>query len=138
MTSLTDVHRPKLPIVWEKGLELPVFDLPAGAKVFARERWTGAPLTAGLAARRGRGAVGGRASRRARVRALSVPARGAARPGHGAALSVRADCGPSSIRPTARASTWITSPRAGGEAGIAALHVAAWHFFEPDPEREPI
>jgi hypothetical protein len=41
--SLTDVHQPTLPIVWEKGLELPVFDLPAGARVFARERWSGRP-----------------------------------------------------------------------------------------------
>jgi hypothetical protein len=53
--SLTDVHSPKLPIVWEKGLELPVFELPEGARVFARERWTAAPMTAGL--RRGAGAV---------------------------------------------------------------------------------
>src|ERR1035438_7104299 len=29
--SLTDVHRPTLPIVWEQGLELPVFDMPPGA-----------------------------------------------------------------------------------------------------------
>src|ERR1039457_589615 len=55
VNSLTDVHRPRLPIVWENGLELPVFELPAGAQVFARERWTGAPMTAGM--RRGAGAV---------------------------------------------------------------------------------
>ena len=46
--SLNDVHRPTLPIVWEKGLELPVFDIPDGAQMFARVRWTGAPMTAGL------------------------------------------------------------------------------------------
>ena len=46
--SLIDTHRPSLPIVWEKGLELPAFDLPAGAEVFARERWLGEPLIAGL------------------------------------------------------------------------------------------
>ena len=33
VTSLTDVHQPKLSIVWEKGLESPVFTLPAGAVV---------------------------------------------------------------------------------------------------------
>src|SRR5207253_354783 len=53
--SLTDVHRPILPIVWEKGLELPVFEIPETAQVFARERWTGAPMSAGL--KRGQGAV---------------------------------------------------------------------------------
>ena len=41
--SLTDIHRPGLAIVWEKGLELPIFEIPAAAQVFARERWGGAP-----------------------------------------------------------------------------------------------
>src|SRR5450759_4566202 len=53
--SLSDVHHPALPIVWEKGLELPLFEIPEGALVFARERWTGAPMTAGL--KRGSGAI---------------------------------------------------------------------------------
>jgi hypothetical protein len=48
VTSLADVHRPGLAIVWEKGLELPVYGLPSGAQVFAKERWNGAPLLAGL------------------------------------------------------------------------------------------
>ena len=52
-----------LPIVWEKGLELPVFELPEGAQVFARERWTGAPLMAGLKRGAGRRPVGGRSAR---------------------------------------------------------------------------
>src|ERR1035438_9287475 len=33
--SLSDVHRPELPIVWEHGLELPLFEIPSGAQVFA-------------------------------------------------------------------------------------------------------
>lgn len=53
--SMVDVHQPKLPIVWEQTLELPVFELPKQARVFARERWTGAPLLAGWTA--GKGAV---------------------------------------------------------------------------------
>src|SRR5687767_6425375 len=55
VTSLTDIHHPSLAIVWEKGLELPVFDVPKDAKVFARERWAGAPMMAGV--RRGSGAI---------------------------------------------------------------------------------
>jgi hypothetical protein len=55
VSSLTDVHNPKLPIVWEKGLELPIFELPEEARVFARERWSGAPMIGGF--RRGSGAV---------------------------------------------------------------------------------
>jgi len=132
VTSLTDVARPKLPIVWEKGLELPVFELPEGATVFARERWTGAPLTAGL--RRGAGAV------------LWV----AAPPGeHGYErfpylLNALLALG---LEPPFRSSrTWAffdSSYRLRADpdyfaarwrgAGIAALHVAAWHFFEPEP-----
>src|ERR1700733_13275959 len=33
--SLEDVHLPKLPIVWEKGLDLPRYEVPGNAKVFA-------------------------------------------------------------------------------------------------------
>jgi len=37
--NVEDVHQPKLAVIWERALELPVFEVPAGAKVFARERW---------------------------------------------------------------------------------------------------
>jgi hypothetical protein len=135
VNSLTDVHRPKLPIVWEKGLELPVFDLPEGARVFARERWTGAPLTAGL--RRGAGAV---------VWVAAPPGE------HGYErfpylLDALRDLG---MEPPFRsARTWAFFDSAyrsrvdldyfaarWREAGIAALHVAAWHFFEPGTESD--
>src|SRR5688572_29964628 len=53
--NLTDTRSPKLGIVWEKSQELPVYQLPADARVFARERWSGAPLMAGI--RSGKGAV---------------------------------------------------------------------------------
>src|SRR5579884_3053364 len=53
--SATDVHQPKLQIVWEQALELPVFELPEGARVFTRERWSGAPLVSGF--KRGKGGV---------------------------------------------------------------------------------
>src|ERR1044071_3379507 len=53
--SLSDTHRQGMPIVWEQGLELPVFEMPGAARIFARERWTGAPMTAGF--RKGSGAV---------------------------------------------------------------------------------
>jgi hypothetical protein len=53
--SITDVHRPKLPIIWQQAQELPVYGVPREARVFARERWTGAPVLAGY--RKGAGAV---------------------------------------------------------------------------------
>jgi hypothetical protein len=37
VASLTDVHNPQLAIVWENALELPVFELPEGARVFASD-----------------------------------------------------------------------------------------------------
>jgi len=135
VTSLTDVHRPTLPIVWEKALELPVFDLPAGAQVFAKARWNGAPMTAGL--RRGAGAV------------LWV----AVQPGvHGYErfpylLQALCDLG---LEPPFRSSRlWAFFDSAyrsrvdldyfaarWRRSGISALHVAAWHFYEPDAERD--
>src|SRR5438552_13211848 len=53
--SVEDIHLSKLPIIWQKALELPRFELPKQARVFAKERWQGAPLIAGYAS--GRGAV---------------------------------------------------------------------------------
>jgi len=53
--SIVDARRPALPIVWEKTVEMPRFRVPADMRVFAKERWTGAPMLAGR--RRGAGAV---------------------------------------------------------------------------------
>src|SRR5664279_3366687 len=131
--SLTDVHRPELQIVWQAGLELPLFEVPEGAQVFARERWSGAPLTAGMKV--GTGAI------------LWV----AAPPGERGyerfpyLLNALADLG---LDPPFRSNRlWAFFDSAyrsrvdvdyfaarWRKAGIAALHVAAWHNFEPDPE----
>ena len=53
--SVEDVHAPKLKVVWEKPVEIARFELPAEARVFARERHENAPLVAGM--KRGAGAV---------------------------------------------------------------------------------
>ena len=53
--NVIDERAPKLGIIWEKAQELPVYELPSDARVFVKERWTGAPLMAGF--RRGTGAV---------------------------------------------------------------------------------
>src|SRR5205814_3155309 len=45
--SIVDARRPKLPIVWQNRVELPRFEAPADARIFAPERWTGAPVRAG-------------------------------------------------------------------------------------------
>jgi hypothetical protein len=53
--SIIDQRAPKLPIIWENALDIPVFELPHGAQVLAFERWERAPVMASL--RRGSGAV---------------------------------------------------------------------------------
>lgn len=130
-----DVHNPPLAIVWEKAVELPRFEVPAGATVFAKDRWTSAPLVAG--ARAGPGAV------------LWV----ATSPGPNGyerfpyLMQALADLG---FRPGVRSSQlWAFfdySYRTRADldylaarwrkAGIAALHVAAWHFYDTDPQRD--
>ncbi len=131
--SLTDSHRPGLPIIWEKGLELPVFELPAGAEVFARERWSGAPMLAGV--RRGAGAVlwvaappGERGYERFPYLLNALGDLGLEAPFRASRLWAFFD---SAYRSRVDVEYFAARWR---KAGIAALHVAAWHNFEPDAE----
>ncbi|MGA2575896.1 MAG: hypothetical protein ABSH24_07715 [Bryobacteraceae bacterium] len=135
VSSVEDVHLPKLPIVWEKGLELPRYEVPAAAKVFAKDRWTGAPLLAGF--RRGTGAV--------LWLAVSPGERGYERFPY--LLHALADLGlDPPFRSTRLWAFFDSSYRLRVDldyfalrwrnAGISALHVAAWHFYDPDPERD--
>jgi len=135
VNSLTDVHRPKLSIVWENGLELPVFELPAGAQVFASERWTGAPMTAGM--RRGAGALlwvavppGEKGYERFPYLLEALCDLGMDPPFRSSRLWAFFD---SSYRSRVDLPYFAARWR---KAGIAALHVAAWHFYEPDAERD--
>ena len=133
--SVVDEHQPKLPVIWEAGLEVPVFTLPAAAHVYARERWSGAPLCAGW--REGKGAV--------LWHAVGPGAKGYERFPY--ALQAAADLG---MRPPFRSNRlWAffdSSYRLRVDleyfadkwqaAGIGALQVAAWHYNESDPERD--
>ncbi len=135
ITSIVDERAPKLSIIWEHPLTLPRFTVPAGARVFAEERWTGAPLLASVAV--GRGA------------ALWM----AAPPGDQGyerfpyLLQALRDLG---LQPPVRAArVWAFFDSAyrsradldylaarWRKAGIAALQVAAWHYWEPDPQAD--
>ena len=133
--SLIDVHRPGLAIVWEKGLELPVFDLPRGAVVFARERWTGAPIMAGL--RRGAGILlwvavppGERGYERFPYLLQALADLGMERSFSSPRLWAFFD---SAYRSRVDLDYFAARWRA---SGVAALHVAAWHFWEADPEQD--
>ncbi|HWE50274.1 MAG TPA: hypothetical protein VG273_10815 [Bryobacteraceae bacterium] len=132
---VVDVHRPSLPVIWSKAQELNRFAVPAGARVFAKDRWTDAPLVAGM--KIGSGVV------------LWV----AASPGVAGyerfpyLMQTLADLG---FAPQFRSSRlWAffdDSYRSRADpdylaerwrkAGIGALHVASWHFYDPDPVRD--
>jgi hypothetical protein len=133
--GVTDRHNPELRIVWEKPLELPVYTMPAEAQLFTWERWERAPLVAGL--RRGRGAV----------LWLAVP------PGHRGyerfPYLLQALCDLGLIPPLRSNRIWAFFDGSyrlrvdldyfatrWREAGISALHVAAWHYFERDDTRD--
>jgi hypothetical protein len=133
--SLTDIHRPNLPIIWEKGLELPLYTVPEGAEVFARERWSGAPLAAGL--KRGAGAV----------LWVAVPPGERGHERFPYLLNALADLGLDPPFRSNRLWAFFDSAyrsrvdveyfaRRWHKAGIAALQVAAWHNFEPDAGRD--
>jgi hypothetical protein len=133
--SVEDVHAPKLRIIWEKPLEMIPFDVPREARVFATERWTHQPLIAGF--RRGEGAVlwvaappGPRGYDRFPFLPQALTDLGFDPPFRSRRLwaffdsAYRARIDPDYFAPRWRA------------AGISALHVAAWHYWEPDPQAD--
>ena len=131
--NVQDLRRPDLPVIWESALELPLFEIPPAAQVFARERWGGAPLLAGF--RHGAGAIlwvatspGAHGYERFPYLLHALADLGLAPPFRSRRLWAFFD---SSYR--LRADLEYLAPR-WRQAGIAALHVAAWHTFEPDPQ----
>ena len=135
VNSISDIHDPELPIIWEKGADVPVFTVPAGARVFARERWSGAPMLAGF--QRGRGAVlwaatdpGERGYERFPYLLQAFSDLGLVAPYRSSRLWAFFD---SAYRSRVDVDYFAARWRA---AGISALHVAAWHFYEPDGEQD--
>ncbi len=133
--SVVDARLERLPIIWQQAVDVPVWATPAEAEVFVRERWSGAPLVAGL--RRGAGgvlwlAVGPGRTGHERFPYLLQALRdlGAGPPFRSRRLWAFFD---SSYRSRADIAWFARRWRA---SGLAALHVAAWHYFEPDAERD--
>ena len=135
VTSLRDVHQPRLRIVLEKPIELSRWDVPAGSTVFTAERWTGAPMVAGY--RSGKGAVLWSAISPGRIGYERFPY----------LIHALSDLG---VEPPFRSNRlWAFFDysyrtrvdvdyfaRRWRESGISALHVAAWHFYDADAERD--
>jgi len=130
--SLVDEHAPKLPIVWQTAATIPLFDLPEGARIFATERWEGAPLEASI--RRGAGNV--------LWIAVSPGQRGYERFPY--LLQALSDLGMSAPFRSERMWAFFDGAYRSRvdldyfadrwrKAGISALHVAGWHYYESDP-----
>jgi len=133
--SIVDRRAPKLPIVWESAVTIPVFELPSDAVVFATERWGGAPVMA--AVHRGRGAVlwlatppGREGYERYPYLLQALVDLGVKPPFRSKRLWAFFDGAyRSRVDPDYFADRWRKS-------GIGALHVAGWHNWEPDAIRD--
>lgn len=135
LRSIVDARAPKLGIVWEEAVTIPRFTLPEQAKVFAKEKWEGAPVLAGW--KQGTGAVlwvatplGSRGYSRYPYIPQALRDLGFEAPFHSARLWAFFD---SAYR--ARVDLDYFAPR-WRAAGISALHVAAWHYWERDAEAD--
>ncbi len=128
-------RRPDLAVIWEKECELPVFEIPPDAELFAEDRWSGAPLAAGV--RVGAGGLlwvavspGTKGHERFPYLLHALTELGMEPPFRSRNLWAFFD---SSYRMRVDLAYFAKRWR---QAGIGALHVAAWHFFEPDEDRD--
>ncbi len=133
--SIVDARAPKLSIVWENELELPIFNVPKEARVFAWERWQRAPVLAGM--KLGDGAVlwlasspGQQGYERYPYLLQALHDLGLEPPVRGSRLWAFFDSAyRSRVDPDYFAARWR-------KAGIGALQVAGWHYFERDPQSD--
>jgi hypothetical protein len=132
---IVDEHNPALPVIWSKAIDIPCYEMPAGAHVFAKERWTGAPVIAGY--HLGAGAV--------LWIAVSPGAAGYERFPY--VMHALADLGfAASYRASRLWAFFDYSYRTRADpdylaehwraAGISAIHAASWHFYDSDPARD--
>ncbi len=133
--SSVDERAPKLPIIWENVETLPAFTVSSGARIFVRERWSKAPLMVGV--RRGHGAVLWLASSPGKLGHEKFPYLPQALAEMGAESQFRGNAlwafFDSSYRLRVDVDYFAERWR---RAGISALHVAAWHYYEPDTGRD--
>jgi hypothetical protein len=128
--KVRDAHRPTLPIVWEKAVNVPVFKLPREAKVITRDRVSKVPLMAVL--RRGSGSV--------LWIAVSPGKEGYER--FPFLLHALSDIGLRPLFESRRLWAFFDFAfqrdrdvnelaREWRQMGLATIHVGAWDFFEP-------
>jgi hypothetical protein len=133
--SVVDRRAPKLSIVWETPLEIPVFDLPKDSSILAAERWDHAPVMVAL--HRGSGAVlwiaappGKEGYERFPYLLQALHDLGVKPPFRSQRLWAFFDGSyRSRVDLDYLADRWR-------KAGISALHVAGWHYYEATPESD--
>jgi len=132
---VSDTHQPGLPITWQDAIEVPVFRMPENARVFSRVEGHPTPLLAGL--QHGKGAV----------LWLAVPLGSPAYARFPFLLQALLDLG---LQPRFESRRlWAYHDpsfqrqidvdqlaRSWRQSGLAAVHVAAWYNFEPDPQAD--
>jgi hypothetical protein len=133
--SIVDQHAPKLAIVWESPLEISVFDIPKDASVVARERWEHVPVIVTL--HRGTGAVlwiaaapGKEGYERFPYLLQALHDLGLEPPFQSQRLWAFFD---GSYRSRVDLDYFADRWR---KAGIGALHVAGWHYYEQNAESD--
>ena len=132
--SLREERAPKLSVVWESALELPVWEIPKEARVFTAERWDNAPLVAGV--KIGAGAVlwvavtpGSEGYERFPYLMQALGDLGLTAPFRSSRLWAFFDA---SYRLRVDVDYFA---RRWKRSGIAALQVAAWHNYDDDAEK---
>ncbi len=132
---VVDLREPKMPIFWEQPALVPIFQIPPEATVFVKEKWQNVPLVAGL--RRHTGAV--------LFLAASPGVQGFERFPY--LLHALRDLGLDPPISSRRLWAFFDSSyrlradpeylaRRWKEMGIAGLHIAAWHFYDSDPNQD--
>jgi hypothetical protein len=133
--GVQDLRAPDFEIVWEKPLALPIYRIPAEAKTLVRERWDRAPLVAAM--KRGKGGVlwlavtpGKEGHERFPYLIQALAEVGFEAPFRSRHLWAFFD---GSYRSRVDLDYFAERWR---KSGIAALHIAAWHYYDGDPERD--
>lgn len=133
--QICDAHGPDMQIVWQQAVDVPEAAVPAGFEVFAREKWTNAPVLAGGHTAHG-GVLwlatepGARGSERYPYLLQALEDLGLRMPAHATNLWAFFD---SAYRIRADADYLARRWR---KAGIGVLHVAAWHNIDDDPTQD--
>ena len=135
LTCMIDLSQPALPLILEKPLTVHRFNIPAGARIFSKDRWSPAATMAGF--QLGKGAVlwviaspGTQGYERFPYLPQALVSLGFDPPVRSQRTWAFFDY---SYRTRVDLDYFAAKWRA---AGIGALHVASWHFYERNPERD--